>query len=405
MKKGFTLIELLAVIVILAVILLITIPRVYNIIKGSKNKTDNISVEAYAKAVKNALLSYETSVGRKAETIEELKPYIEYDGNKVECKIEVINSDSTIYLDRCKVSGEEVDYTYGQGEIPKVIQQLYEVAKTDKDDSIFMDEYGNIRYRGITPSNYIRFNEETWRIIGYIDGYVKLIRNEPIGRFSWDTTGGPEGLNNWTRPADLMRLLNPQTYDNNVIYESDDLVNSSLYWNSESGECYNGRYGAKIECDFTGEVDGKEEKIKGLSEESREMIALTTWNLGVATSSETRELYEQERKGSSPWERLWEGYVGLMYPSDYGYASSSSECSSNLFKNTACKSVNWLSTYAVTLLTPSTSDHASYGMFSGGGLDVGAVFYSAEIRPVINLKSTVKITGGTGTLDDYFQIG
>ncbi len=55
MRKGFTLIELLAVIVILSVILLITIPRVYNIVKNSKEKNFVICTENYIRAVEDAL--------------------------------------------------------------------------------------------------------------------------------------------------------------------------------------------------------------------------------------------------------------------------------------------------------------------------------------------------------------
>ena len=55
-KKGFTLIELLAVIVILAIIALITVPVVTQIISSSQTKTIETSVKNYIRAVENDLL-------------------------------------------------------------------------------------------------------------------------------------------------------------------------------------------------------------------------------------------------------------------------------------------------------------------------------------------------------------
>ena len=58
----------------------------------------------------------------------------------------------------------------------------------DTINNLMEDTQGNIRYYGASPNNYIYFNCETypetncelWRIIGVVDGKVKLIRNESI---------------------------------------------------------------------------------------------------------------------------------------------------------------------------------------------------------------------------------
>lgn len=55
MKKGFTLVELLAVIVILALIALITIPMVLGTVNKSEDSADKRSAENYRRAVKNAI--------------------------------------------------------------------------------------------------------------------------------------------------------------------------------------------------------------------------------------------------------------------------------------------------------------------------------------------------------------
>lgn len=113
---------------------------------------------------------------------------------------------------------------------------------------------GNIRYYGASPKNYVYFNCETypstncelWRIIGVFDGKIKLIRNGSIGSYSWDTSvariNSGFGIAEWSQ-ADIMKVLNPN-------YDSDS-VGGSLYYNSKSGNCYNGQNNATISCDFT----------------------------------------------------------------------------------------------------------------------------------------------------------
>ena len=57
MKKGFTLVELLAVIVILGVLALITVPIVTNIINKAEEDSDTRSAELYIDAVDTAMMS------------------------------------------------------------------------------------------------------------------------------------------------------------------------------------------------------------------------------------------------------------------------------------------------------------------------------------------------------------
>ena len=65
-QKGFTLVELLAVIVILAIIALIATPIILGIIKDTKEKANQRSLEMYEDAIKNALVmeNKETKAGR-----------------------------------------------------------------------------------------------------------------------------------------------------------------------------------------------------------------------------------------------------------------------------------------------------------------------------------------------------
>ena len=88
MKRGFTLVELLAVIVILAVIALITIPAVMKMIDSSTTNSYRRSVDLYGKAVSQGIISYESDMVEKGQKIdvsfETIQDYIEYEGNDVD---------------------------------------------------------------------------------------------------------------------------------------------------------------------------------------------------------------------------------------------------------------------------------------------------------------------------------
>ena len=196
----------------------------------------------------------------------------------------------------------------------------------DTTNNLMKDTAGNIRYYGASPNNYIYFNCdsypstncELWRIIGVFDGKIKLIRNESIGNYSWDTSASSvnsgNGVNEWSQ-ADLMKLLNPG-------HESES-VGGSLYYNSKSKTCYNGNNNATTSCNFTSTG------IK--NDTTRNMIAETTWNLGGWDTSNiySNVMYENvwgTTVISYPFDGItrtttWTGKIALAYPSDYGYAT------------------------------------------------------------------------------------
>lgn len=195
----------------------------------------------------------------------------------------------------------------------------------------------NIWYIGANPNNYVYFNCddynnqtgdtcELWRIIGVFnniekedgtkENLIKIVRNDSIGDYSWDnkdTTSGAEtdyGKNDWTT-ARLNYLLNPG-------HES-ETFGGSLYYNAKKGNCYYGFGNKVISCDFT---------LKGLKNDiTRNNIESVLWNLGGIGEYSTaisQKFYNDERNSEVVSGRLsvltWK--IGLIYPSDYGYATS-----------------------------------------------------------------------------------
>ena len=287
---------------------------------------------------------------------------------------------------------------------------------------------GNIRYYGASPNNYIYFNCsdysnqtsstcETWRIIGVFDGKLKLIRGSQIGKYSWDnknkSTGAENnyGKNDWTT-ARLMKLLNPSNYYK--VDSNDNNLGQSLYYNSASGKCYSGQNNATKDCDFTSTG------IK--NEETRNMIAETTYNLGGWNSNTVYPnlMYEKERgttvytgKPTTPWT----GKIALAYPSDYGYAADLNQCKDKTlydYNNSTCTSNNWMKAIITNngsnsgwLLTPysSGSSNVWYVTSDGSVYNNSSACNANGAVPVLSLSSELGIeSGGDGSSSNPYKL-
>ena len=293
----------------------------------------------------------------------------------------------------------------------------------DTKNNLMQDTAGNIRYYGASPNNYVYFNCdsypstncELWRIIGVFDGKIKLMRNEIIGSYSWDTSApsinSGYGVNEWSQ-ADIMKLLNPD-------HESES-VGGSLYYNSKSGTCYNNSKYATTSCNFTSTG------IK--NDTTRNMIAETTWNLGGWNTPDiySNVMYEKERGTtviSNPSDGItrattWTGKIALLYPSDYGYATDLSKCSQTLVNydsNTdsyACRSNDWMysifKTNSYNWLLTSHSGYANTAFYvpSTGSVSYGnyRVSYARGVAPVLYLGSDQDIVAGDGSQSNPYKL-
>ena len=297
------------------------------------------------------------------------------------------------------------------------------------------DELKSYRYIGADPNNYVTFNNEVagWRIIGIEtvdDGTgtrekrIKLIRKDSLtlDDMSWDNKpkgiGSSEstyGSNDWY-DSRLMYLLNPN-------HESEQTgVSGSIYWKRQSGNCPKGQSNATITCNF-GEV--------GLLSEAQAMIGDAKWYLGGTTDygdanngtanhfygyergeemCTTKENCTQTRKAN------WTGKVGLMYPSDYGYATSGGTsktreaCLSDTVYNYGaadCYNNDWLfnGRYQWTIAPYSGSSDGVFAVDYTGPIYGYSASFSRGVRPVVYLVSNIKLLKGTGSESDPFVFG
>ena len=268
----------------------------------------------------------------------------------------------------------------------------------------------NLRYVGALPKNYLKFNDEIWRIIGTFNVYnvetnkyenlVKIVRNESLGLYTWDgsesTINYGYGINEWSQ-ADLMYELNCDGSEN-LKYCRSDIADGYLS-NKTTGETkwYNGANNAK---------NGKYEYSKNIKSSSIDKVAKVRWNTSRTTSGlSVLNSYNQERSTtliSTPSDKVprkntWDGKIALIYPSDYGYASTDTTCRSGL-SSSNCKNENWLfnSAYQWTLSPDSSSAVYVFRVRSEGFVDYSGAGSTYGVRPALFLKSDVVIAGGTG---------
>ena len=239
------------------------------------------------------------------------------------------------------------------------------------------------RYRGASPKNYVTFNNEVWRILGVfptddgtgnIENRIKLIKDQSIGNNYWNTTqvASTSTYNNWTG-ATLMKYLNATYYNSLTNDNSIDMVDDAKY--------YLGGFNAvnaTIENMY-----GYERKISG-----------------------NNTYYYRTNPNS------WTGKLGIMYASDYGYASANCE-TKVLGGNSStdirvCNATNWLYNIKVNewLMAQlgSNNGHAFYVVSSGYLSYYNVNSSSMAVRPTLYLKSEVRITEGDGTSSNPYKL-
>ena len=446
-KNAFTLIELLAVIVILAVILVIAIPRILDVIETSKkdsfkNSAQLIADTAEKKKVSDKLLGKDEEITCK--DVAKIN-----DEDYASCKI-TFDSDGIAKVSitgKGKFDGLKItNGTKENAEVKEITKPTYGMKATEYITNLL--EYdgeglkidntsdANIRYYGSNPNNYVRFNNELWRIIGVFENNVKLVRSESLGNLSWDSSESSVndgwGVNQWGE----------STHEDGSYYEGADLqvyLNKMYYGGDTTITCYGGINNKTTTC-----------PTNTLDNTAKSLIDNHTWNTGAPNDSklydstpglyDTVPFYKAERgketgkicngrdycNDTVTRKTEWTGYIGLPYVTDWAYASGENICETNMnegyfvgasspdeaFANAVCKNNNWMnygSTYNDTtwFMSPRAyHDSASHVWFvyGAGAAEYDIAASSSAVVPSIYLKSNVLIESGTGTNTDPYTL-
>lgn len=160
----------------------------------------------------------------------------------------------------------------------------------------------------------------------------------------------------------------------------------------------------------------------GFSEKSKEKIVPVTWNLGGSVLNETntgQQFYDFERSDNveDGHAKEWTGEIGLLYSSDYGFATSGgnqfdrTKCLSTPLRKwgeTDCSDHNWISslTYGcVWTLTPRTDHSTQVYIVMPEELGYEDIYsYPCRVLPTLYLNSNIEFVSGSGTLDDPYVL-
>ena len=129
---------------------------------------------------------------------------------------------------------------------------------------------------------------------------------------------------------------------------------------------------------------------------------------GTISNNYINEYYKLERTSGT-----WIGKVGIMYASDYLYASDLSLCKNtgNNYSNDSNCYDNWLFNKDgnQNILLNSDGTDSNYVLSKDGNIekitgDNGYVSQPRVVKPVLYLNNNVKIVSGTGAKSDPYKL-
>ena len=290
------------------------------------------------------------------------------------------------------------------------------IAMDGKDDTLYHHTSSltngagdnSYRYAGASESvnNFVCFGSTTnpcptdnlYRIIGVIDGKVKLIKYDYANSNLLGTDG------------DYFGAGEPDTY----FYKGSLSSIDDYCWNYNNNTTINNGKGSnEWSTSLLNKTNLNTNYLNNIGTTWSNLIEDATWKVSGHTKSSVTpsEMYTAEIKNATKTYGPSDGTskIGLMYASDYGFAASPSAWtmtlsyteSDNGYDSNAVRSVNWMYMgYVEWTITPHASAiiYAFY-LSNYGNLSGNFVKNGAGSRPVLYLKSSVLYAGGSGTKD------
>ena len=298
----------------------------------------------------------------------------------------------------------------------------FETLMVANNSDIF--EENGLRYEGSNPNNYICLDNQK---SGSCASSSLLFRI--IGLFDEDTSSDGTSSSGTKK---LLKVIDINNYGGT----------SGKYWNSVG---INNWSTASLKTELNGTYLTTLLGTSNVNSKLSSGIANAKWHLGGARAFNFKTLtaegiYTEERNTSAVYSTLYSGgnpssiyaKVGLMYPSDYGYATvggtatNRAGCRAKELYNwydssySDCKNNDWLFTSQATswgsnknewLLSPFSDDvDRATGLDSSGLVDLAYPRVGGKqfaVRPTFYLDSSVlKIVGtGDGTKDNAYRVG
>ena len=304
-----------------------------------------------------------------------------------------------IYLQKTKIPTTVADVCTNGGNLADCIVTLNDKSLSNLSNIYYHDNNlvngakdNSYRYAGTNPNNFVCFGSDAstcptdnlYRIIGVIDGKVKLIKYDYANSNLLGTNGA---YNNDKTPG--------STYKGNLTS-----INT-YYWNNATN--------TNIWSEsLLNKTNLNTNVINNIGKNWANKIATTTWKVGGNTVANIEGVipsiaYTNEITNLDT--TTYSAKIGLMYVSDYGFAADQSAWTITMDSYGNTTNINWMyiGDYEWTISRNSDSPSGVFCVNGGEVMYLGHIFSSA-VRPSFNLESTVAYVSGSGTQSDPIRI-
>ncbi len=263
----------------------------------------------------------------------------------------------------------------------------------------------NMEYAGVGKwnrvNNFVCFGSTTnpcptdnlYRIIGVIDGKVKLIKYD----YATSALLGTDG-----------EYFDSSAYES--TYKGSLTSIDTYYWNTVTGN------NTWSESNLN-KINLNTNFINNIGMTWANKIATTTWKVGGNTYENIEFsipsiVYQNEIVGPAE-NTTYDAKIGLMYASDYGFAASPSAWTTTLYnydgndaKGTSIKTINWMymGYYDWTISRNSADSGYAFIVDYVGVVNDYDVSNYYGVRPSFNLSSSITYVSGSGSAVDPILI-
>ena len=238
-------------------------------------------------------------------------------------------------------------------------------------------EYGKYVYSGAKPANYIKFNNEMWRIVSVeSDNTLKIIKDTTIGTISFEPAG--------ERTTGYCSFGDAYKYGCNAWAMSSNFVNGTI-----SGA---------VDKDASINKYLNETYYNSMSSTAKNLIVTHTFDVGPASLGNSNLTNQIQMEKSV----TWRGKVGLVTASDIVLANNNWGVCGILALTEAnydiCKNTNYLVPNTGQFLTALSPIYDStvgvFGIYSSGLIHhLHIAGYTPETFPTVYLKADISLLG------------
>ena len=341
--------------------------------------------------------------------------YINYDFNQNYDAVRSINAN--IVIQKEELPKTLADVCSNGNDLVNCITTLSEKSVSGATNIYYHDsnlENGandnSYRYAGASEkvNNFICFGSTTspcptnnlYRIIGVIDGKVKLIKYDYMTKEELGTNGDYQG----------------EIAINTDHYKGSLSSMDGYYWNYKADTTINDGQGSNTwSTSLFNKVNLNTNFINYLGTTWANKIATTTWKVGgntydniantIPSKTYQNEIVNPDATNTTDNATTYNAKIGLMYISDYGFATTPSAWTRELYNywQEDIPSNNWMYMGLWEWTISRDSDNSYYVFSVGSAGDLGHVFIAPGRyagRASFNLVSSITYKSGSGTMSD-----